>query len=238
MIQSLITTLLQNGLSEHTIVTLLYLPIAAAMVAVARYIIGWKSFSMYATLLVTFVFYELSYNPITDSINLVSGLQMGGILLMLSILSAFLSHTLLNEIRMHYLSKLGVAFTTASIFIGLVMYLLVLIFPIASGTLNTIPVIMIIFMVDIIIRNYVRKGFRKTMILTAYSLVLALGMYFVFAQEAVRGFVLAHPESVFYALIITILTGKWLGLRLIEYLRFGDLLVGKNENAKLVEEEG
>lgn len=207
------------------------------MVVVARYIIGWKSFSMYATLLVTFVLYELSYSPITDSINLVSGLQMGGLLLTISIVTAFFSHMLLNEIRMHYLAKLGVAFTAATIVTGMALYLFALFIPVPTWTLNTIPVIMIIFMVDIMIRNYLRKGFRKSMILTTYSLTLAIGMYYVFAQDVVRSFILSHPESIFYALAVTILTGKWLGLRLIEYMRFGDLLVGRNDNDKLVEEQ-
>ena len=53
--------------------------------------------------------------------------------------------------------------------------------------------------------------------------VIDVGL-FSFKTEFIKNLMLTYPELIFLILIINILLGKWTGLRVLEYVRFREIL--------------
>ena len=59
------------------------------------------------------------------------------------------------------------------------------------------------------------------------TLVATAVCYLVFASAAIKTLLLIFPELVLIFLVITLMLGKWIGLRLTEYNRFSFVLLKK-----------
>lgn len=228
MFAPLITSLITAGISEQSIIMLLYLPIATTLIIFARYVIGWRSYALSTTTLLTFALFEISHTIDGDP-ELIGGLMLGGTFVFISICSGYLIQRLLREVRMHYLAKLTMAMTLSSILSLVFLYNFHPQTYFSSLKLGIMPIIFIALIVDLVIRNYVRKGFRKSFILLAYTLALCFSIFSLFAQDWFITFVLRHPEIAVLSMVIAFLIGQWKGLRLTEYIRFNDLLTQEDE---------
>ena len=64
------------------------------------------------------------------------------------------------------------------------------------------------------------EGFLDALKLQAQTLLLTIICYLVFAPEFLVGYFLTFPET--YAMIagLLLLLGRWIGLRMTEYIRF------------------
>ena len=59
--------------------------------------------------------------------------------------------------------------------------------------------------------------------LTRNTLVVCAACYLLIELGGVQSIVLAFPETLLGVIVLEVLIGKWRGLRLLEYVRFGDL---------------
>jgi hypothetical protein len=77
-------------------------------------------------------------------------------------------------------------------------------------------------------------GFWKTLWLTVQTLIISILAYCIvggqidfgfwtFQWDFLRNFMRHYPESILLFLFINIGFGRWTGLRLVEYIRFGEI---------------
>jgi len=84
------------------------------------------------------------------------------------------------------------------------------------------------------------KGLVSAVILMAETIIVSIIAYFiaggeislgftVIKWEFIRNLMLNYPEFIFVLLIINILLGRWSGLRLLEFIRFREILRHNDE---------
>ncbi len=228
MFASLIQTIIRSGISEQTVLVLLYLPIATTLIIFARYVIGWRGYALGTTTLLTFALYEISHT-LEGEPEIFGGLLLGGAFVFMSICAGYFVQRLLRETRMHSLAKLTMAMTLSAILSLVFLYNFHPKIYFSSLKLGIMPIVFIALVVDLVIRNYVRKGFRKSLILLMYTFALCFSIFALFAQDWFMTFTLRHPELSVISLVAAYFIGHWKGLRLTEYFRFSDLLTQDDE---------
>jgi hypothetical protein len=56
--------------------------------------------------------------------------------------------------------------------------------------------------------------------------------YYVVSWDVLTTFILAYPEALLLTFVINILMGKWVGLRISEYIRFRAIKKDSSQNKK------
>ena len=230
MFASFIQELIWQGISEHTIAVLLFLPIVAALVTFSRYVIGWKSLNIFSTVLMTFALYELGRMS-DGTISIINGFIQGTILTFFVTLTALLVQKFTKNVRLHQLSKVSMILSFTTIVILGLLYIGTAV-DFSLRPINSIAVLIIVLVVDVFIRMYIRKGWRKAIKLLANTMTLSFFIFAIIAQPSLKYFVLAHPEVVLLTLLIDVILGRWKHLRFTELIRFRNISLKEQENAE------
>jgi hypothetical protein len=224
MFQAFIQYLISNNVPEYTILMLLYVPVIATLVTFARYFIGLIGLNIYSTILLTFALLELAHTE-AGSFDVSRGLLYGILMTVsFSVVIAVLQK-LVREFRMHYVAKVSIIMSLLSVVAFLMLYIATEFQAVNFMRLNPAAFVIMITMMDLFARTYVRKGEKKARILVANTIGLAFVIFTLMAQPFVRTGMLHYPEIVFYTIIVNIMVGQSRRLRLSEYLRFKDISI-------------
>lgn len=224
MFEIFIQDLIIQGVPEYTILVLLYLPIVATLVSVSRYIIGWKSLSIYSTVLLVFALYDIARLD-DGSINILKGLFEGGVIAASVTSVAVILQSLSRDLRLHYVSKISIILGFVSAVVFLLLKIAVEMQNYDLRALSPIGILIMVVVLDIFVRSYIRKGRRKAFIYIANTIGLSFLIFTIIAQPIVRSYVMDYPAIIFATIIINLFLGRWTGLRLTEYLRFRDITI-------------
>lgn len=207
-----IRTMVNNGVPANTIVLVLMLPIIAALAAFSRQVIGFKSFGI--------------YTPTVTAVAFVAtGLKVGLALFFVIVLTTTLSRYVLRYLRILYLPRTALIlfFVAVAMFISLFVGSLFNV--VRIETISIFPILILITLAENFVNIQLDKNLRQAAVITAETLVLAVIGFFVMQWEYLQRIVLLNPELTFIAIIaFIILIGRWTGLRLVEYLRFREVL--------------
>lgn len=110
------------------------------------------------------------------------------------------------------LSMIGLSAAAASYGIGTLAYLSL--FPIAVTTLTTER-----FAVTV-----EQEGWREALVVSAQTALVVSACYLAMESSALQSVFMAFPELLLVVLAVDLWLGRWMGLRLTEYGRFGGLL--------------
>jgi len=92
-------------------------------------------------------------------------------------------------------------------------------------TISIFVILIMITLVEKFLAAQIERGGKGAIFLTSETLALSIICYWVASWSWLQLFVLSHPfATIFLAIIISILLGKWTGLRLTEYFRFRELI--------------
>lgn len=222
MLATFLQYLIVHGVPEYTIVLILFLPVMATIVTFTRYILGWKSLTIYASLLLTFALYDLSRTS-NGSIDLFKAVVHGGTLIFGSTFIAYLFQSLSKDIRIHYLAKISLILTCMSIAILFLLYAFIQFNNRTFISLSPLAVIIIVLVVDIFTRGHLRKGPEKSAYLIIQTVALAYMLFLIMSQDFFKDFLLNHPEFILYTILVNIFIGRWKGFRWSEYFRFKNI---------------
>lgn len=189
---------------------ILILPVIATIIVVARVLIGVESFGTFAPVIVSLAF-------------VTTGLQWGVIIFTVIVTFGALVRTSLQRLRLQLVSRLAILIATVA---GAMAGLTVLGASLGIGPLINISIFPMVIMSSVI-ENFAASQFelgtREAVRLTVNTLFLACLCYLAIARAGLQSVVLAFPEIIAGAILLNILLGKFRGLRLLEYLRFGVL---------------
>ncbi len=189
---------------------ILVLPVIAAIIVVARTVIGVETFGTFSPVIVSLAF-------------LTTGLQWGAAIFAVIVGIGALVRALLQHVRLQLVARLGILIAVVA---GVMAGLTVLGASFGIGALINVSIFPMVIMSNVI-ENFTTSqaefGTREAVRLTINTLGLASICYLAIESSGLQSLLLAFPELLFGAIAIDIGLGKWRGLRLLEYVRFLDL---------------
>jgi PKD repeat protein len=219
-----VNLLLHNGVPDNTIALLLLLPVIATFVAFMKQVVGATTFGIYTPSIITLSF-------------LIIGMHAGLLTLAIAIAVGALVRSGLKRVRMLFIPKMAIVITIVSLTL-----FLVIIFSNYLGLFNAeflslaiFPMLILSTLVEKFVSVKTEKGLSSATILMTSTVVVSILAYFIVGGEVnlgittlkinvIKNFVMAYPETVFFLLIVNFLLGRWSGLRILERIRFREVL--------------
>ncbi len=225
-----LAVLMDAGISSEILYLTLILPFIGLFLAISRIIVG-------VNLPNTFV-------PLTIVLtSFIIGPAITFELMIISLVLGYLCKFLISEFRLHFAVKISVIISLLSI--GLILAFPLLkqdqIFNSGNGHMVVIYGILIISLIN---EKYITFKLSKSNIVNDLknsfnTFLFALFSYLILGGKLIingqtyqlahlKDFIQAFPESVFWALFLTIIIGRYTGLRLSEIIRFRKLIFKNN----------
>ncbi|MFN8627687.1 MAG: 7TM domain-containing protein [Candidatus Binatia bacterium] len=189
---------------------ILVLPVIAAIIVVARTVVGVETFGTFSPVIVSLAF-------------LTTGLRWGTAIFAVIVGVGALVRALLQHVRLQLVARLGILIAVVA---GVMAALTVVGASFGIGALMNVSIFPMVIMSNVI-ENFSTSqaefGTREAVRLTVNTLGLAAVCYLAIDGTGLQSLLLAFPELLIAAVAVDIVLGKWRGLRLLEYLRFFDL---------------
>jgi len=219
-----LSILIDNGIPDNTIALLLLLPIIATVVAAMKQIVGLTTMGIYTPTIITLSF-------------LIIGPHFGLLTLLMVLTVGAITRQLMRKVRLLFIPKMAIVLTVVAItlFLALILSIYLNIFNATFFSLAIFPMVILSTLVEKFISIKTEKGWMSAVVLMLETVVVSLIAYFVAGGEVNLGFfavqwsffrnlMLNYPEFIFVLLIINVLLGRWSGLRLLEFIRFREVL--------------
>jgi hypothetical protein len=220
----LMSILIESGIPSNTILLILVLPVIATVVVIMRQVVGLTTYGMYTPSIVTLTF-------------LVLGLKFGLMTLILSLLVGTLTRYALKYARLLYVPKLSIVLTVValSLFGFLSLGIALKIFDSQFFSLAIFPMLILGTLTEKFTRVQSEQSFWSTLLVTFQTIFVSILAYIIVGGEVqfwffslkwdfLQNLLLNYPEIILLFLLINIGLGKWTGLRIVEYIRFRDVL--------------
>jgi hypothetical protein len=230
LISHSLAILQQAGISPEILFLTLILPFIGLFLAVSRIIIGINIPNTFVPL--TIVLTSFIIGPVLTFELMIISLVLG-----------YFCKFLISEFRLHFAVKISVIISLLSIGLLLTFPLLRDDHLLNSGN-GHLVIIYGILMISLINEKYLTFKLSKTNIYNDLknsfnTFVFSLFSYFILGGKLTIGsqiyqfsylkdFIQVFPESVFIALFMTIMIGRYTGLRLSEMFRFRKLIFKNN----------
>lgn len=186
---------------------ILLLPLGALVVAIARNVIGFKTFGVFLPALIAV---SMSY----------TGLVWGMVAFVVVIMVVSLIHFPLERLGILYTPKLVIMLVSVVItFIALSIIGIKLNYS-QLAYITLFPVVVITITAERFARTIMEESWGKALNITFQTLIVVLMAYFAMQSTTMEGLFLAFPEVFFLIIGCMLILGRWMGLRLSEYKRF------------------
>lgn len=211
-LQHLMLRAVELGVPANTLVLLLLFPIVGAIIAAGRHLVGLRGFGLFTTAALSIAL-------------LATGIVVGILMFTFILVAATLGRMLVRRLKLQYLPRIALMLW----FVSLGIFFLLSISPyIGIGNLITIsifPILLLVLFAETYIGTRIGLGFRRSIELTVETILLAVICYLVLSLETLQRFAVLNPEAtVLSVAVFDIFLGKYVGLRLLEYWRFRELL--------------
>ena len=195
---------------------LLLLPVLGLVVTLCKNVVGLKTIG---TFLPAILGISLHY----------SGMLNGFLMLGTVILWVVLMYKPLEAWGMLQSPKL-VVLLTGVVFIILLFSLLETAGKQAGDTsMNFFPIVILTFLSERFARKLDEEGLIEAGKLLGQTLVVAIACFIVYSASFLESLLMTFPELLLAVMGTTLLVGKWIGLRVVEYVRFRKLVFEKNK---------
>lgn len=213
--------MITTGVPQQVLELLLAVMIVATIVSIARYIIGSKTYGIYAPIILAIAY---SY----------TGLKYGLSITLIVIITTLLTYTILRKIRMHYIARIAVNYCLLAIML-VIFFIVVERFGLGLENMTNISglaVISIAALSDFFIKQYVKKSFKSSvLVLTGTVAIAALG-WFIITRDTVSTYFLNNLWIVPILITVNIVIGQFTGLRIKDLFRFKSIIQNKDNAQK------
>ena len=216
--------LIDSGIPANTVILILMLPVIATIVSFMKQIIGITTFGIYTPSIITLTFWIL-------------GLKVGLLTLLIIFLVGTGSRYALKRLSLLYIPKMAIVLTMVAlaIFAMLIISIKFNLFDAQFFALSIFPMLILSTLAEKFINVQSEEGFKRAIILTIETVFVAIVAYIVIGGEidlffvkmkftSLQGIMLSYPEIIIFIILINIFLGRWTGLRLIERIRFREVL--------------
>lgn len=207
----LVSFMVSKGIPTDTIILLLMLPVIATLIAVLKQVIGMTTFGVYTPSIITLSFLAL-------------GLQFGLIILLIIIVTGALVRWALNRFHLLHIPRVAIVLTFSSLIILLTLAFGTYLNVATIATIAVFPMLIMTTLAEKFVTALSGKGFYSALLLMLETTLVSLICYFFVQWDVVQNLMLGHPEIIFLLLIFNYILGRWTGLRLLEYVRFREVM--------------
>jgi hypothetical protein len=190
---------------------ILVLPVIACIVVVFRNVVGVETFGTFAPVIVSLAF-------------LMTGLAWGVLIFCVIVGVGVSLRSALAWFRIQLVARLAILIALVS---ATMAALTVVGAYLGVGALLNVSIFPMVIMSNVI-ENFtttqVESGTRQALRLTVNTLLVCAACYLVIELGGVQSIILSFPEILLVVIAFEALLGKWRGLRLLEYVRFYDLV--------------
>lgn len=200
-----------NIIPKNILTFLLLLPLGGLLIAILKNVIGLKTFGVFLPILIAYTLTTVGF--------------FTGLLLFLTIMGLVgLISIPLGKWGLLYTPKMVVILgcTVVAIFILINLGIQYNIKWLLS--LSFFPIIITAIVSERFARAIEEDGYQSAIATLLQTLIATAICYLVFASFVIKTLLLIFPELILITIVITIMLGKWIGLRLSEYKRFSYII--------------
>lgn len=210
--QYIVRTAIAKGLPANIVVLLLLFPVIASFIAFSRHIIGLKGFGI--------------YTPAVLSVAFVSTGIVTGILLFIIVLGAALfMKRIIKRLNLQYLPRTALLLWGVSLFAVLTLVGFALLPFSVIVPVSIFPLLIIMLLTENFMESQLAGNQSEALQLTLETLVTAVLCSFIIGSKSVQTWVILQPElTLIIVALFNILIGRYVGLRLLEWVRFRTII--------------
>jgi len=210
-ISYLVSFMISNGIPSNTIVLLLMLPIIATIIAFLKQVVGITTFGLYTPSIITLSFLAL-------------GLKFGLTILFIIIVTGALVRSALDRFNLLHIPRIAIVLTFSSLIILLTLALGTYLGVGSIATIAVFPMLIMTTLAEKFVSALGGRGFYAAILLMIETTVVSLICYWVVEWHYLQNLILGHPEIILLLIIFNYMLGRWTGLRLMEYVRFREVM--------------
>ncbi|MDH4234170.1 MAG: UUP1 family membrane protein [Gallionella sp.] len=203
------------GISQNLLKILLMLPLGALVTVVFRNVIGLETFGTFLPALIAAAARE-------------TGLLWGVIGFLGIVLASALVRKSLDWMQLLHSPKMAIMLTTVVIvmMVTTVGGVQLGLFELAHVTL--FPIAILAITAERVALMEAEQGALKVARITLMTLIVIAACYAVMDSLFLQSLILAFPELLLVVIALNLWLGKWIGIRVMEFLRFRRLILGSS----------
>lgn len=203
-----ITQAADNGVPINTIVLILLFPLAVAIVAAARHLIGVRGAGILTPALLSVAF-------------LATGIWAGAALFVIILLVTVVGRTVLKSLKLQYLPRVSLLLWVVSAFVFLTLFAASIWNVSQLVTIGIFPILILMLLAETFIDIQAGRSGSEARALIFQTFALAMISSLLLGSEMVQRALLMWPEIIFFGVaIFDLFMGRYTGLRLSEYLMY------------------
>lgn len=210
-ISYLVSFMISKGIPSNTIVLLLMLPIIATIIAILKQVVGITTFGLYTPSIITLSFLAL-------------GLKFGLVILFIIIVTGALARILLDRFNLLHIPRIAIVLTFSSLIILLTLALGTYLGIGSIATIAVFPMLIMTTLAEKFVSALGGRGFYAAILLMLETTIVSLICYWVVEWHYLQNLILGHPEIILLLIFFNYVLGRWTGLRLMEYVRFREVM--------------
>ena len=210
-ISYLVSFMISKGIPSNTIVLLLMLPIIATIIAFLKQVIGITTFGLYTPSIITLSFLAL-------------GLKFGLAILIIIIISGAFVRTILERFHLLHIPRIAIVLTFSTLIILLTLALGTYLGITSIASIAVFPMLIMTTLAEKFVSALGGKGFYAAFLLMLETTIVSLICYWVVEWHYLQNLILGHPEIILLLILFNYGLGRWTGLRLMEYVRFREVM--------------
>lgn len=210
-ISYLVSFMISKGIPSNTIVLLLMLPVIATIIAFLKQVVGITTFGLYTPSIITLSFLAL-------------GLKFGLMILFIIIITGAILRHILDGMRLLHIPRIAIVLTISSMIILLTLALGTYLGVSSIATIAVFPMLIMTTLAEKFVSALGGRGFYAALLLMLETTVVSLICYWVVEWHYLQNLMLGHPEIILLLLLVNYVLGRWTGLRLMEYVRFREVM--------------
>lgn len=207
----LVNSMLERGVPSSTISLVLMLPVIVTIVAAMKQVVGFSSLGVYIPSILALSFIALD-------------LPFGLSILFTILVSGMLTRLLMKRYRLLYIPRMAIVLTIVSLTIFMILFLASYLDISRIVGIAVFPMLIMSTLVEKFVTLQSDKGFRAAAFTILETILVAVLCYYIAEWPWLKTFVLGHPEVLFLFLIANIFLGRWTGLRVVEFIRFREII--------------
>lgn len=199
------------GISQNLLKIILMIPLGALVTVIFRNVVGLETFGTFLPALIAAASRE-------------TGLVWGCIGFVTIIIISSLIRKGLEWMQLLHSPKMGVMLTSVVIILMSVTVAGVHFRLLDLAHITLFPIAILAITAERFAIIEMEQGIVKALTITGATLVVVAACYMVMASVFLQSLILAFPELLFVVIALNIWIGKWVGIRVMEFIRFRKLI--------------
>jgi hypothetical protein len=211
-LQHAIRGAIRRGVPANTIVLVLLFPLIAGIIAASRHLVGIRGFGIFLPAVLSVVF-------------VATGIVEGFLLFLVIITVATAARMIIRKLKLEYLPRMALILWFVALGVLSLLFLSPLLNLTSIITLSIFPILILILLAENFISIHIGMSGKQAVKMTLETALIALACSFVLNLDFLQKFVLLYPEAtVIGVAVFDLFLGKYVGLRILEYKKFKEII--------------